>query len=198
MTIRNAGISFWHDYNRSGTLTFKVKMVGSSRYYRSDDPPPYYFPQCKAWLVCLGFDVIMLQAYWGRSLVMFVFLIKSNWSECAEILLSVTSRNVIIWIAWLHGLCITREIIYREALLFPRHVEFWTSGASSDRRYFSDKPKLSGCPHVIVYMCAHGWNELPILVLYVTWSHTLLLINTLIVHIWYRRTRIKWFHSPVN
>ena len=82
-----------------------------------------------------------------------------------------------------------RELKYREALLLPRHVEFWTSGASSDRRYFSDKQKLFGCPHVIVYMCAHGWNELPILVLYVTWSHTLLLINSLIVHTWYRRKR---------
>ena len=82
-----------------------------------------------------------------------------------------------------------RELKYREALLLPRHVEFWTSGASSDRRYFSDKQKLSGCPHVIVYMCAHGWNELPILVLYVTWSHTILLINTLIVHTWYRKKR---------
>ena len=27
---------FWHDYNRSGTLTFMVKMAGLSRYYRSD------------------------------------------------------------------------------------------------------------------------------------------------------------------
>ena len=52
---------------------------------------------------------------------------------------------------------------------------FW---CRRDRRYFSDKQKLSGCPHVIVYMCAHGWNEMPILVLYVTWSHTILLINT--------------------
>jgi len=25
-------VSFWHDYNRSGTLTFKVKMAGFSRY----------------------------------------------------------------------------------------------------------------------------------------------------------------------
>ena len=49
---------------------------------------------------------------------------------------------------------ISRELKYREALLLPRHVEFWTSGASSDRRYFSDKQKLSGCPHAIVYMCA--------------------------------------------
>ena len=39
------------------------------------------------------------------------------------------------------------------------------------------------------YMCAHGWNELPILVLYVKWSHTLLLINTLIVHTRYWRKR---------
>jgi hypothetical protein len=39
MTIRYTGVSFWHDYNRSGTLTFKVKMAGLSRYYRSVDPP---------------------------------------------------------------------------------------------------------------------------------------------------------------
>jgi len=32
-----------------------------------------------------------------------------------------------------------------------------------------------------------GWNESPILVLYVTWSCTLLLINTLIVHTLYQR-----------
>ena len=38
MTIRYAGVSFWHDYNRSGTLTFNVKMAGLSRYYRSADP----------------------------------------------------------------------------------------------------------------------------------------------------------------
>jgi len=81
------------------------------------------------------------------------------------------------------------ESLNIEALLLPRHVEFWTSGASSDRRYFSDKQKLSDCPHVIVYMCAHGWNELPIPVLYVTWSYTILLINTLIVHTWYRKKR---------
>ena len=48
------------------------------------------------------------------------------------------------------------ESLNIEALLLPRHVEFWTSGASSDRRYVSDKQKLSGCPDVIVYMCAHG------------------------------------------
>jgi hypothetical protein len=33
-----AEVSFWHDYNRSGTLTFKVKMAGLSRYYRPADP----------------------------------------------------------------------------------------------------------------------------------------------------------------
>ena len=85
----------------------------------------------------------------------------------------------------IRGNMIEAESLNIEALLLPRHVEFWTSGAPSDRRYFSDKLKLSGCPHVIVYMCAHGWNEL--LVLYVTWSYTLLLINTLIVQAWYRK-----------
>ena len=25
---KSEGVSFWYDYNRSGTLTFKVKMVG--------------------------------------------------------------------------------------------------------------------------------------------------------------------------
>ena len=39
MTIRYAGVSFWHDYDRSGTLMFTVKMAGLSRYYRSVDPP---------------------------------------------------------------------------------------------------------------------------------------------------------------
>jgi len=55
----------------------------------------------------------------------------------------------------------------------------------------SEINKSSGCLHVIVHTCVYGWNQLPmlLLVLYVTWSHTLLLINTLIVHTWYRKKR---------
>ena len=36
---------------------------------------------------------------------------------------------------------------------------------------------------------SHGWNEWSILVLYVTWPHTLLLIITLIMHTWYRKNK---------
>ena len=41
---------------------------------------------------------------------------------------------------------------------------------------------------VHMWLCTsvpHDWNDLPILVLYVTWAPTLLLINTLIAHAWY-------------
>jgi len=53
--------SFWHDYNRSGTLTFKVKMAGILRYYRSADPYKSHNAK-RDWFV-LVCDVIMLQAY---------------------------------------------------------------------------------------------------------------------------------------
>ena len=53
-------VNFWHDYNRSGTLTFKVKMAGLSQYYgffwflmlscngsiRPQRHPEYGFKQC--------------------------------------------------------------------------------------------------------------------------------------------------------
>ena len=42
-------VSFWHEYNRSGTLMFKVKMVGLSRYYRSADPPYKSHNAKRAW-----------------------------------------------------------------------------------------------------------------------------------------------------
>jgi hypothetical protein len=51
----------WHDHNRSGTLTFKVKKAGLSRYYRSADP--YKSHNAKRGWFILVFDVIMLQAY---------------------------------------------------------------------------------------------------------------------------------------
>jgi len=53
MTIWYAEVSFWPDYIRSGTLMFKVKMAGLSRYYRSAK---------RGWFV-LVFVIIMLQAY---------------------------------------------------------------------------------------------------------------------------------------
>ena len=37
MTIRYAGVIFWHDYKRSGTLTFKVKIAGLSRIHNSNN-----------------------------------------------------------------------------------------------------------------------------------------------------------------
>ena len=92
---------------------------------------------------------------------------KCQWSKSGSFL---HWRNREQWGHWPEN----SELKYRGVTLA---APCWTSGAPSHRGYFSDKQKLSGCPHVIVYMCAHGWNELPILVLYVIWSHTLLLIN---------------------
>ena len=51
---------------------------------------------------------------------------------------------------------------------------------------------IKSSPVVHMWLCTcvlHGWNELLILVLYVSWAHTLLLINSLIVHRWYWRNK---------
>jgi len=57
MTIWYAGVSYWHDYNRSGTLMFKVKMAGLSQYCPSVDPSKSHNAK-RAWFV-LVFDVIL-------------------------------------------------------------------------------------------------------------------------------------------
>jgi len=47
--------------------------------------------------------------------------------------------------------------------------------------------KISLVVHMWSCTCVpHGWNQLLILV-YVTWSYSVLLINALIVHTWYRK-----------
>ena len=67
-------VSFWHDYNRSGTLTFKVKMAGLSLYYRLAGPYNSHNAQC-GWFV---FDAIVLQAYCCENVHITRVIIKFN------------------------------------------------------------------------------------------------------------------------
>jgi hypothetical protein len=76
----------------------------------------------------------------------FYLLLGSNLWPLAPSALYLTTRSPDLTTSRITA----RELKYREALLLPRHVEFWTSGAPSDRGYFSDKQKRSGCPRVIV------------------------------------------------
>ena len=60
---RHRHYGFWHDYNRSGTLTFKVKIAGLSRCYRSADPYKSHNAK-RTWFV---FVVIMQWVYMERK-----------------------------------------------------------------------------------------------------------------------------------
>ena len=103
MTIRYAAVGFWHDYNRSCILTFKVKW----RDYHGiiAQQTPLLNPQCKPRLVCFGFwrhyasgvlELINLMWNWPNG-------IEWNWQNgieycwCIFIVGSSTPSKTKVW-----------------------------------------------------------------------------------------------------